>query len=628
MSLNKNINIQYNVLLAGNPNVGKSTLFNALTGAKQHTGNWAGKTVETAAGEFFFQDCRFIITDLPGLYSTKGGSPDEAAAADALSGSGSDCVIITADASAPRRCLGLALNILEITDKAVLCLNLTDEAEKKNIRTDTDKLSSILGIPVVSTSARSGKGLEELKTAVLSVCSGTFQTMPVSAALTADDLSISGSSDEYYAKRCDDICRQCVSSTDNSYSKRDRRLDRILTSKKYGIPVMVLLLALIFYLTISGANYPSELLSECFSSLGCLIRSILDSTGADAALTSLLTDGIFGTLASVISVMLPPMLIFFPLFSLLEDLGYLPRVSFMLDPVFSKAGTDGKQALTMMQGFGCNACGVTGCRIIGDRNKRNIAAVTNCFSPCNGRFPMMIAVISMFLTGSVTDGMKGIAGAGILTAAVVFGAAVSMAVTKLLSKTIYPTDGSGFILELPPYRRPQILRTIIRSIKDKTLAILGRAAIVAAPAGCIIWLLANIRVGDSTLIGQVRNILEPIGQIMGLDGAILAGFLLGAPANEIVIPIIMMIYLGSGSAGDSLTLCRMQDILAANGWTIRTAVCTLIFTMMHFPCAATCLTIYKETKSAKSTLLAVIIPTLCGALCCTAANLIMIFLGL
>ncbi|MBQ8133935.1 MAG: ferrous iron transport protein B [Clostridia bacterium] len=676
---------QYTVLLAGNPNVGKSTVFNALTGMKQHTGNWAGKTVNSAEGYYLYNNIQFRLLDLPGIYSLDAGSPDEKAAVDALYFTKYDCAVIVIDATSIERNLNLVLQILEMTNKTVVCVNLCDEAEKKNIIINSDELSLQLGVPVIKTSARSKKGLNELKEAICNVSERKIKTYDIirnldhhaeqavkiiSENMTTNNtvnakkrwtaLHILKSSDKhaeaerlgvtvdknilqqaehllndtdisdilanYYVDRCEEIYKYCVI-INSSACIRDRKIDKILTSKKFGIPVMLLLFGMIFYITIIGANYPSQLLSDLFSYLGVQLNMAAEKAVLDAQIKGLLIDGIYASLSNVVAVMLPPMAIFFPLFTLLEDLGYLPRVAFNLDSVFRKSGTNGKQALTMMMGFGCNACGVTGCRIIDSESERNIATLTNNFSPCNGRFPTLIAVISIFFAGGMPFWLRSGASALILVAVIIFSIFVSLIVTKILAK-ILKNQNNSFIMELPPYRVPQIGKTIIRSLFDRTIFVLGRAVMVAAPAGAMIWLLTNIDMNGNSVVSYLISFLEPLGTVMGLDGTILTGFLLGFPANEIVLPITLMLYLNNGTMTDYSSLSELQNILVSNGWTIRTAVCMLIFTLMHFPCSTTCITVKKETGSIRWAVLSFIIPTVCGIICCIFANIAFSLFGI
>ena len=327
-------------------------------------------------------------------------------------------------------------------------------------------------------------------------------------------------------------------------------------------------------------------------------------------------DGIYTTLCWVVAVMLPPMAIFFPLFALIEDFGYLPRVAFNLDKFFSKCGAHGKQGLTMAMGIGCNACGVTGCRIIESPKERLIATVTNNFMPCNGRFPMLIALITIFFSGSAGVFTGSVSVAFLLVLVILFAVAVTMLVSKLLSVSLLKGERSAFALELPPYRKPRIIKTVISSFLDRTLFVLGRAVVVAIPAGALIWLLANIYIADCSLLSYCTDFFEPFGRAIGLDGVIVMAFILGFPANETVIPIIIMSYLSTGTLTDFASYDELFIILSQNGWTLTTAVCTIIMCIFHFPCSTTCLTIKKETKSIGWTLFSMVMPTVIGVLLC------------
>lgn len=693
----KNSNLT--IALAGNPNVGKSTVFNALTGMRQHTGNWAGKTVANASGTFTHKNIDFTLVDIPGTYSLMASSPDEEAAREFICFGQPDCIIVVLDATCLERNLNLAIQILEVNKKAVICVNLLDEATKKGIQIDLDELSLYLGVPVVGTAARSGEGLDELKDAVFDVATGerkvfgtkikynsnlekaiakleniiedsklfddkTFSYLSkrfLALRLIDCDKKLDNSIKEYFnfslvehktinkafteihnelenigmkqddirdiivegiVAKAQEIYAHCTCLCNKCYSRCDRQLDKILTSKLTGIPIMLLLFEVIFYITISGANYPSELLSMAFSKVQEWLYGLFDLLHSPPFLKGLLIDGMFKTLSWVVAVMLPPMAIFFPLFTLLEDFGYLPRVAFNMDRFFAKSGTSGKQSLTMLMGFGCNACGVTGCRIIESPRERIIATVTNNFVPCNGRFPTLIAIITMFFATGISLPFRSLVSAGLLLTVIVFGVVVTLLVSKLLSATLLKGLPSSFTLELPPYRRPQICKTIVRSLLDRTIFVLLRAMCVAAPAGIVIWLMSNIMINGESLCVIISNFLQPLGSLMGLDGVILLAFILGFPANEIVIPIIIMIYTASGTLVEYDSLSSLYNLFVENGWTWVTALCTMIFSLMHFPCSTTCLTIYKETKSLKWTLLSFILPTILGILLCMSINAI------
>ncbi|NLM84886.1 MAG: ferrous iron transport protein B [Clostridiales bacterium] len=683
---------EYVVALAGNPNVGKSTVFNALTGLRQHTGNWPGKTVEVAVGRCRHNGAGFTIVDLPGTYSLTAHSAEEEIARDFICFGGPDLTILVADATCLERNLILVLQALEITDRALLCVNLMDEAARRQISLHLSLLSDILGIPVVGVSAREEEGLDTLmdkaaevvnsppqarraliaygeeleqaaeilipalepylgaraKWAALRILSGEAGQVKPLAALGPEEsarlnteieravsmLRRSGLSQEAASDRiasatvsaAERIARETVIFGKADHTERDRKLDRLFTSRLTGIPIMLLLLAGILWLTIAGANYPSALLSEGLFRLGGVLRSLLVSINTAPWLVSLVIDGVYTTVSWVVSVMLPPMAIFFPLFTLLEDAGYLPRIAFNLDNFFRKACAHGKQSLTMCLGLGCNAAGVVGCRIIDSPRERLVSVITNAFIPCNGRFPTLIALITMFFAG-LSGGLSGSAvSALMLTGVIVFSVCMTVLVSRILTKTILKGLPSSFHLELPPYRRPQIGRVIVRSVLDRTLFVLRRAVAVAAPAGLVIWVMANVRVGGASLLSHAASFLDPLGRLMGLDGFILTAFILGFPANEIVIPILLMGYLSAGTLLEPASLIDLRTLLVANGWTRLTALCMMIFSLLHWPCGTTCLTIRKETGGLKWTLVSVLVPTACGMIVCILiANLARLF---
>ena len=678
------------IAIAGNPNVGKSTVFNALTGMKQHTGNWAGKTVSNALGYCKGSDKNYVLVDIPGTYSLMAHSPEEEVARNFICFGDPDAVAVVCDATSLERNLNLVLQILEISQNVIVCVNLLDEAKRKGIEIKIDDLSARLGVPVVGTVARNKKTLKALICAMDKVTDKDFKaekfrvnypeaiekaleiTEPVIAKKiggrlptrwlslrllecdTALNKEIENFLGEDILEDCEvsqalksareqlykdgirgdrlhdmivaaivtsaeDICKTAVKKKDG-YNSRDLKIDRILTSKKLGYPVMLLLLLAVFWLTITGSNYVSEFLSSLFSSVEVLLRKGLQLLNTPERLSSLLIDGVYRVPAWVISVMLPPMAIFFPLFTLLEDLGYLPRIAYNLDKPFKCCGSCGKQALTMCMGFGCNAAGVVGCRIIDSPRERMLAIITNSLVPCNGRFPAIIAIISMFFV-TVQGFMGSVLSALWLTGVILLGVVVTFLATKHLSGTLFRGMPSSYTLEMPPYRPPQIGSVIIRSVFDRTLFVLGRSVAVAIPAGIVIWLMANVTVGDGTLLSVCADFLEPLGRLLGLDGVILMAFILGFPANEIVIPIVLMTYLSGGSLIEVSSPAQMRQILLTNDWTHTTALCFMIFSLMHWPCSTTVLTVKKETGSLKWAAFSMLFPTLLGAAACMLISL-------
>ena len=653
------------IALAGNPNVGKSTLFNRLTGLHQHTGNWSGKTVATAQGRC--GDYRLV--DLPGTYSLLPHSEEERVARDYLLRGEAEAVAVVCDACCLERNLNLVLQCRELCQRVLVCVNLLDEAERRGIRVDCAALSRGLGLPVVGISAREkgsrerflaaldalwttpapprrsppyGQGLETALQHMLPLAEG--ESLPARwlclRLLAGEDLpapeglrraaeaersalglwpgAVEDLLSAALSREAARLTALSVTGEERAYGARDARLDRIFTGKTWAFPMMLLLLLGICYLSIRGANLPSAWLSRGFARLEELLRRGFAALNAPIWLEGLLLDGAYQSLAAVVSVMLPPMAIFFPLFTLLEDAGFLPRVAYNLDRPFQRCRACGKQSLCMLMGLGCNAVGVTGCRIIDSRRERLLAILTNSITPCNGRFPLLIALLAMFFAAEGSA----ILPAALLSLVLVGSVLLTFAATALLSKTLLRGEASPFILELPPYRRPQVGRVLLRSLLDRSLFVLGRASAVAVPAGALLWCLASFRPGGESLLLRLAALLDAPGRFFGLDGAILLAFFLGLPANETVLPILLMLYRASGGLGDASGLGEIHALLLQHGWTGLTALCAVIFTVLHCPCSTTLLTVKKETGSWKWTALAALVPTVMGlALCAVAAAL-------
>lgn len=687
----------YRIALAGNPNTGKSSVFNNLTGLHQHTGNWPGKTVTRAKGAFRYNHCKYEITDLPGTYSLLSTSEDEEVARDYILFDKPDVTVIVVDATRLERNLNLVLQILEITDKAVLCLNLMDEAVRNGIRIDIRALSRRLGIPVVPASARRREGMGALLEAIEEVVTGTFQCRRHSIGARPPELqeaivALRRKLKEFYPdiqspdwialrllegdrritdalknnawyvqntsvdgmRNAEEVLELAASlrrntgrdihdgiveaiykkaaviagesvyqgSGDKVYAK-DLQIDRIVTSKRWGFPIMFLLLALVFWITIIGANYPSGWLSDILlERFYPLLKEWTVMAGFPSWLTGVLIDGAYLAGAWVIAVMLPPMAIFFPMFTLLEDLGYLPRIAFNLDGIYRKVGAHGKQALSMSMGFGCNAAGVVAARIIDSPRERLIAIITNNFSLCNGRCPTQILIAGIFIGACVPPALDGVITAAAVIFVALLGIALSFGVSWMLSRTVLQGEVSTFSLELPPYRPPRFWQTLYTSLIDRTVFVLWRAVIFALPAGVVIWLVANIRIGGVSLAVHFIDWSDPFAALFGLNGVILLAYIIAIPANEIVIPTILMltvIHTGITGVGSGTGVMFELDsvpgtaaILYAGGWTLLTGINVMFFSLLHNPCSTTIFTIYKETGSVKWTLVASLLPVIMG----------------
>ncbi len=707
------------VALAGNPNTGKSTVFNALTGLRQHTGNWPGKTVTRAEGAFAYEGLRIKVVDLPGTYSLQAASPDEEVARDFVLFGQPDVTVVVVDATRLERSLNLVLQVLEITDRAVVCLNLMDEAKRRGIAVDATKLEAALGVPVVATAARRGEGIEDLLRTVRAVAAGEVLLRPyriaehppeVEAALSElttrvqeafpgldnarwvalrllsgderieaavrsgelGQLTASGrltvtragvaagavsvaapttpERDRLLARAAvlrdclpdefDDALMGSLFAAARRIAERsvatglkkarfdlDRTLDRLLTSRWTGFPVMLLILTVVFWITIAGANIPSSMLAELLIGRGHpMLKGLGEMLSMPWWLSGFLFDGIYLGAAWVVSVMLPPMAIFFPLFTLLEDFGYLPRVAFNLDALFRRAGAHGKQALTMCMGFGCNAAGVVSARIIDSPRERLIAILTNNFSLCNGRWPTQILIASIFIGAVAPAHLAGLVSAGAVVAIALLGVAFMFFASWLLSRTVLRGEASTFSLELPPYRPPRLLQTLYTSVIDRTLIILGRAVVFAIPAGAVIWLISNVHVGGASVAEHIVRAADPLGWLIGLNGVILLAYIVAIPANEIVIPTIFMLTVlttgmtgvgeGAGVMFELESTAEIGMLLQAGGWTALTGVCLMLFSLLHNPCSTTIYTIYKETGSVKWTAVATLLPLAMGFMVC------------
>jgi ferrous iron transport protein B len=673
----------YLVALAGNPNTGKSTVFNALTGLRQHTGNWPGKTVTRAEGHFTAGGVRFKLIDLPGTYSLQAASDDEEVARDTLLFGRPDVTVIVVDATRLERNLNLALQVLEITPRVVVCLNLMDEARRLGIGLDPEALSRELGVPVVASAMRRGEGIDPLREAIRAVAEGTITPTPVrvrgfapeiealietveravttaqpdvpnsrwvalrllnaddrvGATMSPDVLSVASATrwklpPDFHDRITEGIFaaaeriaqRVQLSGVRRARFDLDRTLDRWLTSPVTGFPLMILMLGVVFWLTIAGANVPSGLLSDLLVDAGHpWLKGLATGAGIPWWISGLLIDGVYLATAWVIAVMLPPMAIFFPVFTLLEDFGYLPRVAFNLDSLFRRVGAHGKQALTMCMGFGCNAAGVVATRVIDSPRERLVAIITNNFSLCNGRWPTQILMASIFIGALAPPALAGLVSASAVVGVTLLGVLAMFGASWLLTRTVLRGEATSFSLELPPYRPPRILQTLYTSIVDRTLIVLWRAIVFAAPAGAVIWLISNVTIGGESLASYMVRGLDPVGILLGMNGVILLAYVVAIPANEIVIPTVLMLTVLVGGAPEmgagagvmfELEVSSIGQLLRANGWTTLTALNLMLFSLLHNPCSTTIYTIYQETGSARWTAVATFLPLVMGFIVC------------
>ena len=578
-----------NILLCGNPNVGKSSIYNKLTSSHEHTGNWTGKTVDIAKSKI--KNTVYNLIDLPGIYSLSSLSDEEIIARDILINTNYKKIIYVMDSSNIERNMNLLLQILEINKNVILCLNMIDEIDKKGIEIDVDLLSDILGIDIVCTSVNKNIGFDKLISLLDNSRISNFNYL------------YNYDSENRINKLSNEISSRVVK---RNKKKKVSLFDKLLTNKISSVILMLMMLFVIFFITLVLANYPSNLLSALFNKIELLLN-----------IKSSLITCIYRVVTFIISVMFPPLVIFFFLFSCLEESGLLPRIAFNLDIVCNKCNCHGKQVLSICSGFGCNACAVVGTRIIDSKRDRLLAILTNSFIPCNGRFPFLITIISIFMSDNY------LIAATYLVLFISFSIFLSFIVTYLLSKTILKGYPGFFVLELPDYRRINIKKVFVNSFIYKSLSILKKTIIVSILAGIIIWTLNNIFINDISLYIRLIHFIDPLSRLLGLDGVILSSFILGLPANEIVMPLIMMGYMNSNNIIDISDINVIKNILLVNGWNIKTAICSILFCLIHYPCGTTLLTIKSEVGF-KWMVFSIIIPLLTIAILLVIINIVML----
>lgn len=653
-----------NILLVGNPNVGKSSIFNILTHSHEHTGNWTGKTVKLARKNII--NTSYTLIDLPGIYSLSSLSDEEIVAKDTLLFEQYEKIIYVMDSSNIEKNLHLLLQILEINKNIILCLNMVDELDIKGIKINDKKLSEILGIKVIRCSTSKNIGIKELIESlneeskssynyvydyniekgisdIFEYLTHQFKSRFIALKLLEKDITLVDSIKTKYkldiidkdiqnylmhvnseeisdsvSSLLNNISKKIYNEVvDTSKEKEIGTIDKIFSKKIYALPIMFIIMFGIFFITIVLANYPSELLSLIFNKFEICLVNLSNILKIPSYIYEPIIYGIYRVVSFIVSVMFPPLVIFFFLFTYAEESGILPRLAFNFDKVFKCSGCHGKQALTICSGFGCNACAIVGSRIIDSKRDKLIAILTNSFIPCNGRFPMIIALITMFFTNSNNKLQVSL----YLTLFVILAILVSLLTSFILSKTILKGYNGFFILELPDYKKVKFKKVLKNSLIYKSLSILKKAVLVSIPCGIIIYLMTNTTIGNLSLFKIASNFLEPFGKLLGLDGVILLSFFLALPANEIVLPIIIMGYLGSKNVPMISNYLTIKEVLINNSWTYMTALSTILFSIMHFPCGTTLATIKSEVGT-KWMIYSFFIPLITGILFLFILNLL------